>query len=412
MTAIVFENVRLFDGVAAEARPAHVLVEGAAIREVADAPIRMADAVRIAGAGRTLMPGLIDAHVHAYCPEIDPARGDRLPITMVAHRARRMLEDSAQRGFTSVRDCGGGDFGLAQALERGWIKGPRLFYCGRALSQTGGHGDGRLKFETCACGHAREVGYQGHLSRTVDGPENLRLAVREELRRGASFIKIMGSGGVASPSDPIHLAQYSADEIRAVVDEAERHEVYVTAHVHPDAALKRCIELGVRCIEHGTLISAETAALAAARDVPVVPTLAVIKALARDGTAMGFPKASLDKLAEIEPVAIEAVARLKQAGARIGFGTDLIGPLDRHQCLEFELRAEVLSAVEVLRSATSGNAAILGAGDRLGKVAEGFIADLILVDGDPTADLGLFKDDGRHVSMVMKAGEFLKGAPT
>jgi imidazolonepropionase-like amidohydrolase len=411
MTAFVFENVRLFDGVAPEARPAHVLVEGAAIREVAETPIRMADAVRIEGAGRTLMPGLIDAHVHAYCPEIDPARGDRLPITMVAHRARRMLEDSARRGFTSVRDCGGGDFGLAQALDRGWIRGPRLFYCGRALSQTGGHGDGRLKFETCACGHAHDVGYEGHLSRTVDGPENLRLAVREELRRGASFIKIMGSGGVASPSDPIHLAQYSADEIRAVVDEAERHEVYVTAHVHPDAALKRCIELGVRCIEHGTLISAETAALAAAKDVPVVPTLAVIKALHRYGAEMGFPKASLDKLAEIEPVAIEAVARLKQAGARIGFGTDLIGPLDAHQCLEFELRAEALSPTEILRSATSGNAAILGAGDRLGQVAAGFIADLILVDGDPTADLSLFKDDGRHVPVVMKAGQFLKGAP-
>lgn len=411
MTAFVFENVRLFDGVADEARPAHVLVEGAAIREVADTPIRTGDAVRIDAAGRTLMPGLIDAHVHAYCPEVDPARGDRLPITLVAHRARRMLEDSARRGFTSVRDCGGGDHGLAQALERGWIKGPRLFYCGRALSQTGGHGDGRLKFETCACGHAHEVGYQGHLSRTVDGPENLRLAVREELRRGASFIKIMGSGGVASPSDPIHLAQYSADEIRAVVDEAERHEVYVTAHVHPDGALRRCIELGVHCIEHGTLISAETAALAATKDVPVVPTLAVIKALARYGAEMGFPRASLDKLAEIEPVAIEAVARLKAAGARIGFGTDLIGPLDRHQCLEFELRAEALSAVEILRSATSGNAAILGAGDRLGRIAEGYIADLILVDGDPTADLTLFKDDGRHVSMVMKAGQFLKGAP-
>jgi imidazolonepropionase-like amidohydrolase len=411
MTAILFENAQLFDGLAGEARPAHVLVEGAVIREVSDVPIRAQDAVRIDVAGRTLMPGLIDAHIHAYCPEVDPARGDRLPMTLVAHRARRMLEDSAQRGFTSVRDCGGGDHGLYQALERGWIKGPRLFYCGRALSQTGGHGDGRMRFESCACGHAHEAGYEGHLSRTVDGPENLRLAAREELRRGASFIKIMGSGGVASPSDPIHLAQYSADEIRAVVDEAERHEVYVTAHVHPDAALKRCIELGVHCIEHGTLISAETAALAAARDVPVVPTLAVIKALSRHGASLGFPQASLDKLAEIEPVAIGAVERLKEAGARIGFGTDLIGSLDEHQCLEFELRREVLSPIEILRSATSGNAAILGAGDRIGRIAEGYLADLIVVDGDPLDDVGLFRDDGRNVPVVMKSGSFLKGHP-
>ncbi|HEY3889611.1 MAG TPA: amidohydrolase family protein [Caulobacteraceae bacterium] len=411
MAAVLFENAHLFDGVGDALRPAHVLVEGAVIREVSETPISMAEAVRIDVAGRTLMPGLIDAHVHAYCPEVDPARGDRMPMTLVAHRARRMLEDSARRGFTSVRDCGGGDHGLFQALERGWIKGPRLFYCGRALSQTGGHGDGRARFEACACGHMHEAGYQGHLSRTVDGPENLRLAVREELRRGASFIKIMGSGGVASPSDPIHLAQYSADEIGAVVDEAERHEVYVTAHVHPDAALRRCIELGVGCIEHGTLISAETAALAAEKDVPVVPTLAVIKALARHGAELGFPRASLDKLAEIEPVAIGAVERLKRAGARIGFGTDLIGPLDRHQCLEFELRREVLSPAEILRSATSGNAAILGAGDRIGRIAEGFLADLIVVDGDPLSDIGLFQDDGRNVPIVMKAGAVLKGQP-
>jgi imidazolonepropionase-like amidohydrolase len=408
MTCVVFENAMMFDGVADEPLPAHVLVEGAVIREVSDTPIRAVDARRIDLAGRTLMPGLIDAHVHAYCPDVDPARGDRLPMTLVAHRARRMLEDSALRGFTSVRDCGGGDHGLFQALERGWIKGPRLFYCGRALSQTGGHGDGRARFEACACGHLHEPGYEGHLSRTVDGPDNLRVAVREELRRGASFIKIMGSGGVASPSDPIHLAQYSADEIRTVVDEAERHDVYVTAHVHPDGALRRCIELGVRCIEHGTLISAETAALAAEKDVPVVPTLAVIMALAQHGAGLGFPQASLDKLAEIKPVAIEAVARLKAAGARIGFGTDLIGPLDRHQCLEFELRREVLTPAEILRSATSGNAQILGAGERIGRIAVGWLADLIVVDGDPLADVALFRDDGRHVPLVMKGGVALK----
>ncbi len=411
MTAVLFENAHLFDGVSDALRPAHVLVEGGLIREISDTPIRQTGAVRVDVAGRTLMPGLIDAHVHAYCPDVDPARGDRQPITLVAHRARQMLEDSAQRGFTSVRDCGGGDNGLFQALERGLIAGPRLFYCGRALSQTGGHGDARARFETCACGHAHQAGYQGHLSRTVDGPDNLRVAVREELRRGASFIKIMGSGGVASPSDPIHLAQYSNDEIRAVVDEVERHEVYVTAHVHPDAALRRCIELGVHCIEHGTLISAETATLAAAKGVPIVPTLAVIKALARHGAELGFPKASLDKLAEIEPVAIGAVERLKTAGARIGFGTDLIGVLDRHQCLEFELRREVLQPVDILRSVTSVNASILGAGDRIGRVSEGYVADLIVVDGDPLTDIALFQDDGRNVPLVMKAGAFLKGLP-
>jgi imidazolonepropionase-like amidohydrolase len=411
MTIVVFENAHVFDGVEDGLQPAHVLVEDGVIREVSETPLKAKAAVRLDVAGRTLMPGLIDAHVHSYCAEVDPAKSDRMPVTLVAHRARRMLEASTARGFTSVRDCGGGDRGLFQALDRAWIRGPRLFYCGKALSQTGGHGDARPRFETCACGQLHEAGYQGHLSRTVDGPDNLRVAVREELRQGASFIKIMGSGGVASPTDPLHLAQYSAEEIRAVVDEVERHEVYVTAHVHPDAALRRCIELGVHCIEHGTLISAETARLAAEKDVAVVPTLAVIKALAHYGAEMGFPKASLDKLAEIEPVAIGALDRLKQAGVKVGFGTDLIGPLDRHQCLEFSLRSEVLPPVDILRSATSVNADILGAGDRLGRVAEGYLADLIVVDGDPLRDLSLFQEDGRHVPVVMKAGVLLKGEP-
>jgi imidazolonepropionase-like amidohydrolase len=408
---VVFANAHVFDGINEGLRLAHVRVADGVIREVSDAPLAAPGATVIDLAGRTLMPGLIDAHIHAYCPHVDPIRGDKLPITMVAHRARRMLEDSARRGFTSVRDCGGGDRGLFSAIEEGWIAGPRLFYCGKALSQTGGHGDGRQRFESCACGHAHDEGYEGHLSRTVDGPDNLRRAVREELRRGASFIKIMGSGGVATPSDEIHQAQYSADEILAVVDEVERHDVYVTAHVHPDGALKRCIELGVHCIEHGTLISDETAALAAEKGVSVVPTLAVIRALSDNGRAMGFPQFSLDKLAELEPVAVGAVERLKRAGVRTGFGTDLIGPLDRHQCLEFSLRAEVLSPFEILRSATSINAEILGAGKRLGRVAEGYVADLIVVDGDPLRDVSLFQEDGRHVPFVMKGGTLLKGRP-
>ena len=405
---IIFENASVFDGVQDGLRTAHVRVDDGIIREVSDVPLRASDATVIDLAGRTLMPGLIDAHIHAYCPRVDPSAGDRLPITMVAHHARRMLEDSARRGFTSVRDCGGADAGLFSAIEEGWIAGPRLFYCGKALSQTGGHGDGRHQFESCACGHARDAGYEGHLSRTVDGPDNLRRAVREELRRGASFIKIMGSGGVATPSDALHHAQYSAEEIRAVVDEVERSETYVTAHVHPDAALRRCIELGVHCIEHGTLIGDETAALAAEKNVAVVPTLAVIKALTDYGRAVGFPKVSLDKLAEIEPLAIGALDRLKRAGVRTGFGTDLIGPLDQHQCLEFALRGEVLSPFEILRSATSINAEILHAGDRIGQVAPGYGADLIVVDGNPLENLSLFQEDGRNIPFVMKGGAFLK----
>lgn len=412
MEDLLFENARIFDGVTPEVRPGSLLAHNGRIAEISDARIASGTARRIDLKGRTLMPGLIDAHVHAYFPDVDPLKTDRMPITLVAHHARRMLESSLARGFTSVRDCGGADYGLFLAVERGWVKGPRLFYCGKALSQTGGHGDKRHPSEVdlCACGsgHDPSTGFKGHRTWVVDGADNLRSAVREELRHGAHFIKIMGSGGVASPSDPIQLAQYSAEEIRAVVDEASRHDTYVTAHVHPDGAMRRCIELGVSCIEHGTLVSDETAALAASKNVAIVPTLSVIKALTQYGPALGFPSKSLAKLAQIEPLAIGAVERLKRAGVRIGFGTDLIGELERHQCLEFSLRREVLSPFEILASATSVNAEIIRQGGFLGRIAPGYAADLIVVDGDPLEDVSLFTEDGRKILVVVKSGEIMK----
>lgn len=413
MKSLLLKNALIFDGESEERVAGHVVVESGLIKEISDTlPTGQFDAT-LDVRGRTLMPGLIDAHIHAYFPDVDAGKVDKMPMTLVAHHARRMLESSLQRGFTSVRDCGGGDYGLYLAIERGWIAGPRLFYCGKALSQSGGHGDKRLPHEEvfCGCGVKDPLGcFEGHRTRVVDGPENLRVAVREELRRGASFIKIMGSGGVASPSDPIKLAQYSADEILAVVDEVERHDTYVTAHVHPDAALRRCIELGVNCIEHGTLISDETAALAAAKNVSIVPTLAVIDALNRFGQEAGLPAVSQAKLASIQPLAIGSLERMKRAGVRTGFGTDLIGQLDKHQCTEFTLRAEVLSPFDILRSATSVNAAILKAEDRIGRISAGLIADIIIVDGDPLADIDLLAQDGRNVPVVIKDGKLFKGA--
>lgn len=410
MSDILLRDGLIFDGVSPELVRADVLVSAGTIKEISATPLRVNNARVINIAGRTLMPGLIDAHVHVYFPDVDTGKTDRMPMSLVAHHARLMLEGCATRGFTTVRDCGGADYGLALAIEREWIRGPRVIYCGKALSQTGGHSDKRNPFETeyCACAHAKAHGYEGHRTRVVDGPDNLRLAVREELRRGAGFIKIMASGGVASPSDPIHLAQYSDDEICAVVDEVERHEVYVTAHAHPDEAIKRAIKLGVHCIEHGTLISAETARLAASEGVPVVPTLAVVKALTEHGAGLGFPRAALDKLAQLEPVAVGALERLKSENVQIGFGTDLIGGLHIHQCLEFSIRREVFSPFEILRSATSVNAAILRQDKKLGRVSEGYVADLIVVDGDPLRDLSLFTGDGRFVPMVMKGGALQK----
>jgi imidazolonepropionase-like amidohydrolase len=406
MESLLLTNGRVFDGVSADIAEANVLVADGKILEVSDKRIGAKGARTIDLAGKTLMPGLIDAHIHAYFPDVDPLRSDRMPMTLVAHRARMMLESSLKRGFTSVRDAGGGDYGLHRAIQKGWIKGPRLFFCGKALSQTGGHGDMRRGYEhdLCGCG----TGYQGHLSMVVDGVENLRFAIRAQMRRGAHFIKIMGSGGVSSTVDPMHCAQYSEDEIRAAVDEVERHDSYVTAHCHPDIAIKRCIEFGVHCIEHGTLITAETAALAASKGTAIVPTLAVVNSLAQHGKSLGYPPESLTKLAVIAPVYAASVERMKVAGVRIGWGTDLIGELDRDQCTEFTLRREIFSPVEILRQATSINAEIMRQSSWLGQVAPGFAADLIVVDGDPLKDIGLFTEDGRNVPLVIKAGAIVK----
>ena len=406
MEAMLFKNARLFDGVSEDIRELDVLVSDGKITEIGEPRIETKTARVIDIAGRTLMPGLIDAHIHAYFPDVDPLKCDRMPMTLVAHRARMMLEASLQRGFTSVRDAGGGDYGLHLAVEKGWIKGPRVFYCGSALSQTGGHGDARRGYEQdfCAC----QTGYKGHLTCVVDGADNLRIAVRSEMRRGAHFIKIMGSGGVSSTTDPVHLAQYSAEEIAAVVDEVERHDSYVTAHCHPDIAIRRCIELGVHCIEHGTLISDETAAFAASKGTSIVPTLAVVNSLSRHGKDLGYPPESLRKLAIVAPVYAENVARMKKAGVRIGWGTDLIGELDRDQCTEFQLRREIFSPLEIMRQVTSINAEIIRQTDRIGRVAVGLDADLIVVDGNPLDDVGVFTEDGRNVPIVMKGGEILK----
>jgi imidazolonepropionase-like amidohydrolase len=403
---VLFTRALLFEGESPQLREADVRVLDGNIVEVSEQPLATHTGRLIELNGRTLMPGLIDAHVHVCCTDVDERRTDLMPPSLVAQRARIALESSLQRGFTSVRDTGGADRGLHLAVECGWIKGPRLFFCGKVLSQTGGHGDLRAPYDAalCSCG----TGYRGHLAVVVDGVEALIREIREQLRGGASFVKILASGGVASPNPNLRACQYSEAEIRAAVDEAERHGVYVTAHAHSDTAVRRCIALGVHGIEHATLITDDTARLAAKAGTAIVPTLAVIDALRELGPRLGFPAGSLAKLESLGNSGLESLEVLHRAGARVGFGTDLIGQTYDLQCTEFTIRSAVLTPFDILRSATSVNAAILGQADRLGRVAPGFLADLIVVEGNPLQDVGLFTADGRHVPLVMKGGEILK----
>ena len=403
----LFRNGVIFDGTGEELlEGVEVLVDGDRIAEVSDVPIRTATAEVIDLQGRTLMPGLIDAHYHALAASPDLRAVEGMPESLLAQHARRYLEATLQRGFTTVRDAAGADYGLARAIDTGLIAGPRLFYSGHALTQTGGHGDFR-GYESepaiCSCGLG-----SGRFSTIADGITEVRRAAREELRRGATQIKIMGSGGVSSPSDPIGNLQYSEEEIRAIVWEAYSWGTYVMAHVYTPEAIRRCVEYGVRSIEHANLIDAETAAFAAERNAFVVPTLATYESLARRGAALGFPRVSLDKLGAVSDAGVASLEVMHDAGVKMGFGTDLLGAMHDDQLTEFGIRARVLPSIEILRQATSVNAEILGQTGKLGTVAPGAFADLIVVDGNPVADLGILSGQGEHIVLVMKGGTTYK----
>ena len=412
MTLLVIENALLFDGFEPDLREGtSVLIEDGLIKEVAEGAISTGSAElrRIDAAGRVMMPGLIDAHFHAVAADPNIARLETMSAYHIGQYARSFLEAALLRGFTTVRDAGGADFGLALAVETGLIKGPRLYYSGKALTQTGGHADFRERAADhpafCFCGqHGNVMGV------IADGVTEVRRATREELRKGATQIKIMASGGVASPADPIWNLQYSEEEIAAAVWEAESWKTYVMAHAYTPEAIRRCVELGVKSIEHGNLIDAETAEVCRDRDAWVVPTLSTYDALAEEGADLGLPPISVGKIAEVRGAGLEALEILRTAGVKMGFGSDLLGKMHRHQSREFLIRAEVLSPLEVVRQATSGNAELMNRAGKLGCIAPGAYADLLLVDGNPLADLQLLQDQGQHIPLIVKAGEVHKNA--
>jgi imidazolonepropionase-like amidohydrolase len=353
---------------------------------------------------------LIDAHVHVYAAGLNIGRVVQSPMSYLAHFAAQFLHASLDRGFTTLRDVGGADVGLVLAIKDGLLDGvPRLFYGGRVISQTGGHGDFRPGDHSLDTGHYCGCSYHGdQLAVIADGADAVRKAVREELRRGASHIKIMASGGVASPTDPLDRCQYSDAEIRAAVEEAERAGSYVAAHCHPKDAIYRAAALGVRSIEHATLIDAPTAAFVAEKGAFAVPTMAVLISLVEEGEKMGFPRVNMEKLRLVADSALSSLETMKRAGVKMGFGTDLLGALHVRQSTEFTLRAKMLPAIDVLRSACSVNAELLGQTGNLGCIREGAIADLLVIDGNPLEDISVLGSGGDRLSVIMKGGRFHK----
>jgi imidazolonepropionase-like amidohydrolase len=407
--SLLFKNARVFDGHNAEcAEGMNVLVADGLIRECSAKPISAPDARVFDVAGRTLMPGLIDAHVHAIASDVSVQKIEAMgPAYRTAH-AVRMLGHALDCGFTTVRDIGGGDYSLAKAITDGLIRAPRFFYSGKVLSMTGGHGDIRQIEETPRYDSLCSCGVFNSFCKIADGVDECIRATREELRQGAHCIKIMGSGGVASPTDPIWMNQYREDEIRAIVHETTERRSYTSAHCHPASAVRRCVEFGVRCIEHGTLIDDETAQFVAARGAYVIPTMVIIFTLVELGKQLGFPPQSQEKAEFAFKEAMSGMDKMRKAGVKLGFGTDLLGSLHVQECREFTLRSEVFTPVEILRQATSVNAEIMLMEGQIGCVAPGAHADLLVVDGDPLKDIGLLAADGRNLRAIIRAGEVVK----
>jgi imidazolonepropionase-like amidohydrolase len=407
MTSILFQNASILDGTGDTAlADRHVLVENGTIREVSDRPITASSAQVMDLRGRTLMPGLIDCHVHVIATMADLAANAELPNTLVALRSAKIMREMLMRGFTTVRDLGGADHGLVMAIEEELIEAPRLVICGKALSQTGGHTDYRGRF------HHRDVAHYGDragaMGRVVDGVDAVRRVAREEIKGGAQFIKIMANGGVSSPTDPIAFLGFSNDEVRAAVEEARNAQTYVSAHLYTDEAIRRAVECGVVSVEHGNLITAETARLVKEKGAYVVPTNVTFASLAKEGASLGLPPSSVAKIEDVREQGMEALKILHEAGVMMAYGSDLLGEMHRHQSDEFVLRGKVLPAIEVIRSATVNAAKVVRQEGRLGVVAPGAHADLIVVDGDPLADLSLLTGQGRHIPAIMKAGRFHK----
>ena len=378
-------GAHVWDGEAFVARPVHIS-EG----RVVDRPVAGAETLDAAGAW--LVPGLIDAHFHAYATSMDGMENERGPLSFTAINGTRRLERALRRGFTTVRDVAGGDIGLARAIDADLFDAPRYHFTGPALSQTGGHGDPRAPHIDVCFSH-------GHMCEVVDGVENLRLAVRDRLRTGAHAIKIMTSGGVFSLADPLPIPQYSPEEVRVVTEEAKRRGSYVAAHAYSSEAVLHSIENGVRSIEHGNLIDAATAARMAELGAFLVPTLAAYDAMDRRGAGIGLNAISLAKNAEVLSRGQEAVRIALDAGVRVGFGTDLMGDLEDDQLRGVRLQTAASGAAATLRSMTAVNAELIG-DPALGHLGTGAYGDALLLSADPLAEPSALWEEDARVSVV------------
>jgi imidazolonepropionase-like amidohydrolase len=404
----VFTNAVLLDCTGAEpVQGASVVVEGDRIKDVLAKPAAGAvpgQVTTIDCKGRTLMPGLTDAHVHICAVEGNITDQHRfLPPSLLAAKALRRAEECLMQGFTTVRDAGGADYGFREAINEGVYPGPRMLVSGNYISQTGGHGDKRRRAEwmepiDCCIGMIGSI---------ADGEAEVRKAVREQLRRDVDQIKIMASGGAMSPSDELDTTQYTIGEMRAAVEEAQAVGKYVLSHAYSDTAVRNAITAGVRSIEHGNLI--REAAAKAIKDAGafLVPTMITYEMIYREGKRYGIGDHQIAKINMAREQSVQGLTYAYKAGCKIGSGSDLLGDMMVQRAAEFELKAQVMKPMEVLLSATKVNAELFRMSDKIGTVEPGKYADLLVVDGDPLKNLRLFQMQDR-IAVIMKGGVLYK----
>lgn len=412
--ALRISNVNIFDSVEGRITgPNDVTVRDGLIASITP-PAPDDIGPKIDGTGKTLMPGLIDAHWHAMFTTISALAAQVSELGYVFARAVVSAEETLLRGFTTVRDLGGPVFGIKQAIDDGTILGPRIFPAGGFISQTGGHGDFRLPHEVPrgVCGH---LSYTEIIGAAViaDGEAEVLRGAREMLRRGASQLKLMAGGGVASAYDPLDVAQFTETEMRAAVEAADNWGTYVTVHAYTPRAIRTAVAAGVRCVEHGHLIDDETAALLAEKDI-----WWCLQPFLDDEDAVAVPPANVPKFKQMATGTDTAYELAIKHNVKVAFGTDTLfdAALARRQGTQLAKLTRWFTAAETLQQATIRNAELLAMSGprnpypgRLGVVAEGALADLILVDGDPVADISLIARPDEAFTAIIKEGRLVKG---
>ncbi|TWU77615.1 hypothetical protein ED733_007945 [Metarhizium rileyi] len=349
-----------------------------------------------------ICPGLIDCHVHLTSVAGDASLRGGISASDPAvsyFRQPFLCRQILGRGFTSVRDTGGATLALKEAIDDDVFPGPRLTISNKALSQSGGHGDMRGVHDRQKC-----CGGDSGLTTVVDGVPGCIQAARDQLRTGADFIKIMAGGGVASPSDKLENTQFTAAEIRAIVEVADTYGTYVTAHAYTPKAIRHAVDNGVKGIEHGNFIDEETARYMARRGIWLTPTLVTYDAMGSDKYAGFLPPANRAKNNEVLSRGIESLRIAEEAGVTICHGSDLLGPLHEEQSREFGIRGRTLSSKAVLQGATVNAAKLLRQEKFLGQIKEGFAADLLVLNGNPLDDVSMLDEPGKTVLAVVKNG--------